>query len=44
MKKTNKKFNSTCCDIQGALFLPDQIQQAFLGKNKRQSIDHYLSK
>lgn len=21
MKKTNKKFNSTCCDIQGALFL-----------------------
>ena len=37
MKKTNKKFNSTCCDIQGALFLPDQIQQAFLGKNKRQS-------
>ena len=41
MKKTNKKFNSTCCDIQGALFLPDQIQQAFLGKNKRQSIDDY---
>lgn len=32
---------SVCCDIQGNLFLPDQIQQVFLQKNLRQTSKDY---
>ncbi len=32
---------SVCCDIQGNLFLPDQIQQVFLQKNLRQTSEDY---
>ncbi len=32
---------SSCCDIQGSLFLPDQIQQVFLQKNVRQKDEDY---
>lgn len=32
---------SVCCDIQGNLFLPDQIQQVFLQKNQRQTSKDY---
>ena len=33
--------NSACYDVQGNLFLPEQIHQAFLLKNKRQSPEDY---
>ena len=39
--KHNQIFNSITCDIQGNLFLPDQIQKVFLCQHERQQDEDY---
>lgn len=39
--QSNQQLSSTCCTLEGNLFLPYQLQQVFLGKNINQTPSHY---